>query len=64
MNEASARTMNPFNPMTLAGPQPPGLNRYGLTIGLPHSNGLTFTVPWLIIGVAAAGIFLLMQRRK
>lgn len=56
--------MNPFNPMTLAGPQPPGLNRYGLTIGLPHSNGLTFTVPWLVIGVAAAGIFLLMQRRR
>lgn len=48
--------VNPLDP-------PPGFNARGWTFGLPHSNGLTQTIPWWLIGAVGVAAYLLFLRR-
>lgn len=43
-------------------PPPPGLNQYGITFGLPHSNGLTLTVPWFLVGIVGVAGYYFAKR--
>lgn len=50
--------------MTATGQEvPAGFSRYGYSIALPHSNGLTLTFPWWAIILTAAGAYYFIERR-
>lgn len=50
----------PVNPLDL----PPGFSARGWTFGLPHSNGLTQTIPWWLIGIAGLAVYAVFFRRR